>query len=161
MKQKVIFLTILMMFLTGCGAVKHQPTVIYRDSVRTEYRDRIVRDTVEFELPVIIEKYVTTDTLSVIENEYARTAAVVHDGFLSHDLQIKPKVLKVPVAVEVHDTLVVQKKAETVTEYVEVERKLTLFQKLFIWAGKIAFGVALIAAIFFIARAIYKSQTSH
>lgn len=150
-----------MMFLTGCGAVKNQPTVILSDSTRVEYRDRIIRDTVEFEIPKIIEKRVTEDTLSVIENEYARTQAIVYDGKLYHDLQTKPAIIKVPVVMEVHDTLIVQKQSETLTEYVEVEKKLSFFQRLFIWSGKLTLAIMLLAAIYFIAKAIYKAKFLH
>ena len=152
--MKRIILALACICLTaGCGVFRHQPTVVYRDSTHVEYRDHIVRDTVEFELPVIIEKYITTDTLSVIENEYARSAAVVHDGFLSHDLQLKPKVFRIPVAVEVRDTLIREKMGETVIKVQEVEKKLTKWQSMQMWLGKadvILFCAALGALLIYI-----------
>lgn len=149
------------MILTGCGAAKHQPTVIYRDSTRVEYRDRIVRDTVEYKLPVLVEKHVTDDTVSVIENEYAKSVAVVHDGKLSHDLRTLPAIIRIPVAVEVHDTTYIEKKAEVITETVEVERKLTFMQKAFIGAGKLATVLLVLAALFFVARFFLKGKLLH
>lgn len=119
----------LLLSVLSCGTIKHQPQIIYRDSVRVEVRNRIIRDTVTYELPVIIEKHVTDDTLSVIENDYARTAAVVHDGRLSHDLQIKPYRFEVPVYIEVADTSRVEKSVVTETKIVEVEKELTAWQK--------------------------------
>lgn len=137
--KKVVLYAILLM-LTSCGVHRHQPITVVKDSVRVEYRERIVRDTVEYELPVIVEKHVTDDTLSVIENDYAKTTAVVHDGRLSHDLQTKPAVIRVPVAVPVHDTLIVEKAAEIRTQTVETIKPLTFTQKALIRLG-IAFLV--------------------
>lgn len=137
------------MLCHSCGITKPQPTVItiVKDSVRTEIHERIVHDTVDFVPPEFYERHETLDTLSVIENDYARTAAVVHDGILSHDLQMKKTVIRIPVAVPVHDTVTVEshESQETLTEYVEVEKKLTGWQKTLMGLGK--FALFLIAAI--------------
>lgn len=159
MKKKILEgLAIICMF---CGCAVTKPTIATSDSVRIEYRERIVRDTVEYELPVIIEKHITDDTLSVIENKYAKTTAVVRNGRLSHDLQTKPAKIQVPVAVEVHDTTYVEKSAETSTEIVEVERELTAFQKYFIWSGKVFTLLMFLAAMYLTIRLVYKSRIVH
>lgn len=137
MKDKFLLIVGLLFLATSCGICKKCPVQITSaDSTHVEYREHLVHDTVEFELPVIIEKYITTDTLSVIENEYARTAAVVHDGFLSHDLQLKPKVFRIPVTVEVRDTVIRERFGETVIKVQEVEKKLTKWQEFLMNAGK-------------------------
>ena len=127
-----IAIILILIAASSCGIHKPATIIMQSDSVRVEYRERIVRDTVTYELPVIVEKHVTEDTLSIIENEYARTAAVVHDGKLSHDLQTKPKVIRVPVEVPVRDTVIVEKKSDVTTTTVEVKvpRDLTFWETL-------------------------------
>lgn len=154
MRRLLAILTSILV-LCQCSPCRHcpaaaGPAVESHDNVRVEYRDRIIRDTVEYELPVIIEKRITDDTLSVIENEYARTAAVVHDGKLSHDLRTKPAVIRVPVFTEVHDTLVVCEKGETITQTVEVEKKFTWWQQLKMKLGGVAFALLACAIIYIV-----------
>lgn len=153
MKKPVIYI-IAVLAATGCGCLKHQPTVITEVKDSIVYRDRIVEKVVTVELPTIIEKNVTDDTLSVIENKYARTAAVVSDGHLWHDLQIKNVSFEVPVTVEVHDTLIVKERAEVKTETIEVEKKLTKFQKSAMFLGE-AFMIAIVALMLFIIARIF------
>ena len=102
--------------------------------------EKIVRDTAYIELPVIVEKVATLDTVSVLENKYAKSAAKVSGGVLTHSLATKP--VREPVSVEskmvVRDSIVWRDRI--VKETVEVERELTPWQKLkmktggvFIW----------------------------
>ena len=100
----------------------------------TEYRDRIVHDTTTFEIERIVEKIVTRDTVSRLENKYAKSDAVVSDGFLSHSLESKPQVIKVPYQVHVTDTVYKEKASETVTETKYVEKKLNIWQRFRLWA---------------------------
>lgn len=157
MLRRLLTYFIAIVCLISCGCPRVITGHDQKDSVRIEYRERIVRDTVEYEMPVIVEKHITDDTLSVIENDYAKTTAVVHDGRLSHDLQTKPAVIKVPVAVPVHDTTYIERKAETITETVEVEKELTFFQMLFIALGKVMV-VAIVAALLIGGWAIFSKH---
>lgn len=150
--RKVALYAILLMSTISCGVQRHQPTVTQMDSVRVEYRERIVRDTVEYKLPVIVEKHITDDTLSVIENDYAKTTAVVRDGRLSHDLQTKPAVIRIPVAVPVHDTLIVEKAAEIRTQTVETIKPLTFTQKALIRLGIAFLVIALTGMTVFVVK---------
>ena len=111
------------MILASCGICKRQPIIEYRDSVRVEYHDRIIHDTTTFTIIKEVEKNVTRDTISHLENSYAKSDAIVSQGFLSHSLESIPQIIKVPFEVEVHDTTYVEKSAETVyaTQYVEKE----------------------------------------
>lgn len=79
------------------------PKIIKETTI--EYRDRIVHDTAVFNVPVEVEKIVTKDTVSILENTFARSEANVSGGFLSHSLESKPQIIKVPVEVHVTDTL--------------------------------------------------------
>ena len=51
-------------------------------------------------LPVSIEKVATLDTLSVLEDAYAKSEASVSKGILRHSLETKP--VKLPVEMEHH-----------------------------------------------------------
>ena len=153
--KKILTSLVVICTLCQCSPCRHCPRVLpteHKDSIRVEYHERLVHDTVKFELPVIIEKHITDDTLSIIENDYAKTVAVVHDGLLSHDLQTKPKVIHVPVAVPVHDTLIY--KGEDKVVYQEVEKHLTAWQKFrlkgFWWLAGIL--LAAILAKFYLRR---------
>lgn len=112
--------------VASCGVCKPKPVIEYRDSVRVEYRDRIVHDTATFEIPVIVEKNVTRDTSSHLENPYAKSDAVVSDGFLWHSLESIPQTIEVPVEVPVTDTLIIEKEAQVIEK--EVETKLSWWQ---------------------------------
>ena len=120
----IIFILIALggiMMLAGCS-----PKVIVQKEVVTEYRDRIVHDTTTFEIPVEVEKIVTKDTISHLENKYAKSDAVVSDGFLSHSLESKPQVIRIPIEVHVTDTL--YKEAEIIEKEVKVEKPLSWWQ---------------------------------
>ena len=112
----------LLMMFVGCS-----PKVIVQKEVVTEYRDRIVHDTTQVEIPYEVEKIVTKDTASHLENTYAKSDAIVSSGLLSHSLESRPQIIKVPVEVHVTDTIV--KEAEIRTETVEVEKPLSWWQK--------------------------------
>lgn len=108
---------------------KHYPTIVYRDSVRVEIRERIVHDTVSFEVPVIKEVNVTKDTSSHLENDWAKSDAEMKDGFLWHSLETKGKTVYIPVTTVVHDTVIVEKEAHEITVEKLVEKPLTKWQK--------------------------------
>ena len=131
--------------LCACSPKVLPPVVQIRDSVRVEIRDRIVHDTVSFEVPVIIEKNVTRDTASHLENAWAKSDASLIDGFLEHSLETKGQTVYIPVQVTVQDTVTVEKQAEIRTEY--IERDLTEKEKRLIRRGRAAGWVlALLAA---------------
>lgn len=110
-----------------CWATSCSPKVIVQKEVVTEYRDRIVHDTTTVEIQLEVEKVVTRDTASHLENSWAKSDAVVSGGFLSHSLESRPQVIKVPVEVHVTDTL--YREAEIRTEIKEVEKPLSWWQK--------------------------------
>ena len=106
----ITLLMFLLTFLTGCKAkqsvIREQEQT--RDSIRTEVRyiEKIVKDTVEVEIPAQSVHIETPDPTSHLENDYAMSDASViwRDGtmFLMHNLSNKPK--KVPVEVEHKET---------------------------------------------------------
>ena len=131
------------------------PKVIVQKEVITEYRDRIVHDTATVEIPVEVEKIVTKDTVSHLENTYAKSDAVVSEGFLHHSLESIPKIIKVPVEVHVTDTL--YKEAEIHTETVEVEKPLTWWQKFRIGAFWWLVGAVVLLLLWTFRKLIFKT----
>jgi len=123
----VVIAVVAVLICVSCSVTK--PTVVYRDSVRVEYRDRIVKDTAWFEVPVEVEKIVTRDTASHINGLFSETDAVVSGGYLYHTLVSKPQKVPVPVTVHVTDTVVVEKEAQVVEKEVKVEKELSWWQK--------------------------------
>lgn len=104
------------------------PRIVERVVTEVEYRDRIVHDTARVEIPYEVEKIVTRDTVSHLENSFAKSDAVVSGGFLSHSLESKPQYIQVPVEVHVTDTL--YKKTEIIEREVEVEKPLSKWKSL-------------------------------
>lgn len=133
---------------SSCGAVRHvSPTVT--DSTRVEVHTvtETVHDTAYIELPVIVERIVTRDTTSTLENDYARSEAKVTDGFLHHSLETKP--VKHPVQIETkivyRDSLIYRDRIEIQT--VEVERQLTKWQSFKMRTGGATLTLLLLAIV--------------
>lgn len=125
--MKSIFFAMAIVILTaGCSPKIVQSSSDIRDSVRVEYRERVIRDTAYVEIPFIKEVNVTRDTMSHIENDYAKSDAVVSDGVLSHSLETKKQYVPAPVVVTVRDTVIVREKAKTIIEekIVEVDKPI-------------------------------------
>ena len=98
--------------------------ILVETRIETVYKT----DTVYLEVPKIVEKIVTADTVSVLENEYAKSEASVSEGLLAHSLETKP--VKQPVEVQTQvvyrDSVIV--KDNVIVQTVEVEQPLTGWQ---------------------------------
>lgn len=120
-----------LLFLFSCGT----PKVIVEPKVITEVREHTeyIHDTAFVEVPQIVEKVVTIDTTSFLENEWAKSNASVSAGTLSHSLETKPQKRPIQVQTQIvyRDSVVVE---ERVVEK-EVERDLTWWE-----LTKIKFG---------------------
>ena len=140
---------LLLLTASACSTVRTLPV---QDSTRVEvrYETKTVHDTAYVELPVIMEKVATLDTASVLENKYAKSAASVSGGVLTHSLETKP--VREPVKVEkqivYRDSLVFRDKVRTVT--VEVEKKLTWWQSFKMKLGVVTLVSLVIVVIYFI-----------
>ena len=114
--------------------------ILVETRIETVYKT----DTVYLEVPKIVEKIVTADTVSVLENEFARSAAEVSDGLLSHSLETKP--VKQPVEVQTkivyRDSVIV--KDNVIVQTVEVEKPLSGWQSF-----KMAMGGWMLGIIIF------------
>ena len=98
--------------------------ILVETRIETVYKT----DTVYLEVPKIVEKIVTADTVSVLENDYAKSEASVSEGLLAHSLETKP--VKQPVEVQTQvvyrDSVIV--KDNVIVQTVEVEKPLTGWQ---------------------------------
>ena len=145
--MKYYLLLLLLLTASACSTVRTLPV---QDSTRVEvrYETKTVHDTACVELPVIVEKVATLDTASVLENKYAKSAASVSGGVLTHSLETKP--VREPVSVEkqivYRDSLVYRDKVQTVT--VEVEKKLTAWQTIQMRLGLVAILIIMIVVIY-------------
>ncbi len=138
---------LLLLTASACSTVRQLPST---DSTKVEVRTVVekITDTAYVELPVIVEKVATLDTASVLENEFAKSEAVVSSGILHHSLETKP--VRWPVVLEkeivYRDSLVFRDKVQTVT--VEVEKKLTWWQSFKMKLGVVALVLIAIVVIY-------------
>jgi len=115
--------------------------------VHTEVKT--IHDTAWVELPVIVERVATLDTVSVLENKYAKSEASVSGGVLTHSLATKP--VREPVAVEsreiVRDSIVYRDRI--VREDIYIEKDLTFWQKLRMRLGSVTIVLIAFAILYF------------
>ena len=134
---------ILVLFSALCVACATARQAAPSEKIITETRIETVfqTDTVFLEVPHIVEKIVTADTVSVLENDFALSSASVSDGLLSHSLETKPVQQPVEVQTKVvyRDSVVF--KDVVVYETVEVEKELTGWQSFKMKTGGITLTI--------------------
>ena len=142
--------TSLILLSAVCVACATSRQAAPSEKIITETRVETVfqTDTVFLEVPKIVEKIVTADTVSVLENEYAKSEASVSDGLLAHSLETKP--IQQPVEVQTkivyRDSVVF--KDVVVYETVEVEKELTGWQTFKMKMGGWFLGILIILIVF-------------
>lgn len=139
-----IALAFLLYCLVSCGASKPVPATI-RDSVRVEIRERVVHDTAYFAISGDFQSQTVKDTASHLQSDYAESDASIEGGLLRHSLRTFPKTVKVPVTVTVHDTLIVERQAETIVQ--EVPRQPTRWENFVEVCGYILLGIAALGVV--------------
>lgn len=114
--------------------------ILVETRIETVYKT----DTVYLEVPKIVEKIVTADTVSVLENEYAKSEASVSEGLLAHSLETKPvkQLVEVQTQVVYRDSVIV--KDNVIVQTIEVEKELTGWQSF-----KMAMGGWMLGLIIF------------
>ena len=122
-----VLVVVLFSLLPGCSIFR--PKVITKIEKEVEYRDREVHDTATVEIPIEVERIVTRDTTSHLENSFAKSDAVVSGGYLHHSLESIPQIIRVPVVVHVTDTIYREKEAVETIKEVEIEKPLSWSQK--------------------------------
>ena len=140
---------ILVLFSALCVACSVARQAAPSEKIITETHIETVfqTDTVFLEVPKIVEKIVTADTVSVLENEYAKSEASVSDGLLAHSLETKP--IQQPVEVQTkivyRDSVIF--KDVVVYETVEVEKELTGWQSFKMKTGGITLTILSLLAL--------------
>lgn len=147
-RLNIFAISVMILGLSSCGAAK-QAVPERSDSTRVEVRTitQTVHDTAYIELPVFVERNVTRDTTSTLENPYAKSEASITDGLLSHSLQTKPTRQPVKIEKEIvyRDSIVFRDRTETVT--VEVEKKLSKWQSFKMKTGGTTLAILIIAIV--------------
>ena len=141
------FILVLFSFVAvACSSLRQ---VTPTEKIVTETRIETVyeTDTVYLEVPKIVEKVVTKDTVSVLENEFAKSAASVSDGLLAHSLETKPvqKPVEVQTKIVYRDSIIF--KDVVVYETVEVEKELSRWQTFKMKTGGITLTILLLLAL--------------
>ena len=147
--MKNFILVLFSLLCVACGSVKQvTPTerVVTETRIETVYQT----DTVLMEIPKIVEKVVTKDTVSVLENDYAKSQAVVTDGLLAHSLETKPvqKPVEVQTKIVYRDSVIV--KDNVIVQTVEVEKELTGWQSFKMKMGGWFLGILIIQIVLLI-----------
>jgi hypothetical protein len=141
------------LLLSACGVAR---PVLESDNTKVEVKTVVERvvDTAYVELPVIVEKVATLDTASVLENKYAKSAASVSGGVLTHSLETKPFKQPIEYKKEIvyRDSLVFRDRVETQT--VEVEKKLNLLQRCWLALGPVIMWMLIAWIVYTIIRFI-------
>ena len=132
--KKQLALALLVVLVASCGSSRHAATSIEtHDSTKVEVRmERIEHiDTVYIELPRQVERIVTQDTTSRLENDYAVSEARVEAGMLHHTLETKAAKVPVPAKATIEKMygITTVSKAKVEKEKVYIEKKLTAWQR--------------------------------
>lgn len=150
------FILFSLLFLSVACSVTRQVTPREQTTVEIRTETVYVPDTVYVELPRIVEKVQTLDTVSVLENKYAKSEALVENGTLNHSLELKP--VKEPAIVQkqiVYKDSIIVKEVD-VDHYIEMPAELTPWQSFKIKLGGYAFALIILlivcAAIYFVSH---------
>ena len=140
---------ILVLFSALCVACATTRQAAPSEKIVTETRIETVyeTDTLYLEVPKIVEKIVTVDTVSVLENDYALSSASVSDGLLSHSLETKPVQQPVEIQTKIvyRDSIIF--KDVVVYETLEVEKDLSRWQTFKMRTGGITLTILSLLAL--------------
>lgn len=134
MKIRLMALAIFAVLVASCGSSRHAATSIEtHDSTKVEVRTERIEhiDTVYIELPRQVERIVTQDTTSRLENDYAVSEARVEAGMLHHTLETKAAKVPVPAKATIEKMygITTVSKAKVEKEKVYIEKELTAWQR--------------------------------
>lgn len=135
-----------LLLLTGCSPRLH-PQCSYEVKRDTVIRERVVEDTVFYEVPIIKEVNVTKDSISHLENRYAESSAEIKDGLLHHTLSTKEQRLAIPYITTVAETTVSTNEIRYVVR--EVERRLSVWESFQIMLGRILIIIIIAGIVYY------------
>lgn len=137
---------------SGC---KTKKVIEYRDSVRVEYQEILVPDTVLIEVPAEEKERETNDSLSFLETSMAESLArMTWKGgipYLFHSLKNKPQKIKKVVYTKQKIKIIYRTRYVTRTEY--KTKELSWWQEFCITLGYIMLMFILAAVLYGINRA--------
>lgn len=141
------FILVLFSFVAVACSSLRQVTPTEKIVTETRIETVFETDTVYLEIPMIVERVETMDTTSFLENDYARSEAVVSDGMLAHSLETKPvqKPVEVQTKIVYRDSIVFQDRV--VTETVEVPAELSGWQKFKMTMGGWMLGIIVVLIV--------------
>ena len=144
--MKNFILVLFSLLCVACGSVK-QVTPTERVVTETRIETVFQTDTILLEIPKIVENVVTKDTVSVLENDYAKSQAVMSYGLLAHSLETKPvqKPVEVQTKIVYRDSVIV--KDNVIVQTVEVEKELTGWQTFKMKTGGFALGIIVLLIV--------------
>lgn len=122
--------------LYSCKAKQHVISET-RDSVRIEYREKIVKDTdsVLVYLPSEEKSISTYDSTSYLKTKYAESTASISNGILTHTLKTIDNPVPVQVVKETvyKDSISYKDRVKEKEVKVEVEKEFSWLQKTMMW----------------------------
>ena len=153
--KRLILLSIIALTLGACHRRFYPSSV--KDSVkietRYEYIETLKDTTIYVEVPKEVEKIVTQDTISHLENSIAYSDATVSGGLLYHSLVNKnvslPATIQVKEVEVIRDSIVFQDRVET---FIHEVNYLTWWQKLWCTLGKWLTGIGLLFLAYKVTR---------
>ena len=125
MKKTSIFIILLLCFCSSCKTPQYIPI----ETVKTEYKDKIVKDSI-FRYDSVFVKQ-TADTVFFERYKYLYRDKIVKDSIFINDT------IRVPYPVEVIK---------------EVKKPLSSWQNFQVWCRRIALIIALLAGIYFVLK---------
>lgn len=150
-------ITILLCLFCSCRSVKNGTSENKEtsDSVRTEYKEKIVKVPVivEVEVPVEVKDRITRDSTSTLETSFAVSeASIIWVGgvpFLRHSLENKAQKIQKPDSVPVTEKETVKWNTRRVfyTKTQILEQQLSWWQKGLMWSGAIGWCIVIIFVI--------------
>ena len=144
--MKYILLYIFSALCVACSITRQAAP---SENISTEVKVVTVykKDTVVVEIPQIVEKVHTMDTVSVLENEFAKSSAEISKGILSHSLETKPVQKQVEIQKEIvyKDSIIFRDR--TVVETVEVEKPLSGWQQFKMKTGGVTVGILILLVV--------------
>ena len=144
--MKNFILVLFSIAAVACSALK-QVTPAEKTVTQTRIETVFETDTVYVALPQIVEKVITADTSSVLENDYAKSEAVISNGMLAHSLETKPvqKPVEVQTKTVYRDSIIFRDRV--VTETLEVEKDPTRWQTFKMKTGGITLTILSLLAL--------------
>ena len=144
--MKYILLYIFSALCVACSVIRQAAP---SENISTEIKVVTVyeKDTVVVEIPQIVEKVQTMDTVSVLENEFAKSSAEISKGILFHSLETKPvqKLVEIQKEIVYKDSIVFRDR--TVVETVEVEKPLSGWQQFKMKTGGVTVGILILLVV--------------